>query len=82
MIGEEAFAYCSGMKKITIPNTVKSIESAAFYGCSNLESVTLPDNITNIAFNAFGNCPAVIYANPKSKTAKTLEGAGISYSPH
>ena len=41
-IGEYAFNSCSKIKKITIPNNVKKIESGAFFGCSNIEEMTVP----------------------------------------
>lgn len=32
-IGEDAFRNCYKMTSITIPNSIKSIDSGAFYGC-------------------------------------------------
>ena len=43
-IEEAAFAYCSGLTSITIPNSVTSIGGSSFFGCSGLESVTLNSN--------------------------------------
>ena len=38
-IGEWAFAFCSGLTSITIPNSVTSIGNSAFSECSGLTSV-------------------------------------------
>ena len=47
-IGNSAFAH-TGITKITIPSSVKKIESYAFYGCYNLTGiVTIPSNVTSI----------------------------------
>ena len=55
-IGEAAFAYCSGLTNVTIPDSVTSIGYAAFYYCSGLTSVTIPDGVTSIGTSAFEYC--------------------------
>ena len=40
-IGSYAFAHCSGLTEIVIPNSVTSIADYAFYKCSGLTSVTV-----------------------------------------
>lgn len=52
-IGNVAFAMCSGLTTVTIPNTVTSIGNSAFYGCSGLTSVAIPNSITSIGNYAF-----------------------------
>lgn len=44
-IGNYAFAECSGLTSVTIPNSVTSIGRAAFYDCSGLTTVNF--NATN-----------------------------------
>ncbi|MBQ6918485.1 MAG: leucine-rich repeat protein [Prevotella sp.] len=48
-----AFSNCSGLKSVTIPNSVTSIESDAFYGCSGLTSVTIGSGVISIGDHAF-----------------------------
>ena len=38
-IGEDAFAHCTSLSNITIPNSVTRIENYAFYGCKNLSDI-------------------------------------------
>ena len=38
-IGEGAFAHCTSLSNITIPNSVTRIENYAFYGCKNLSDI-------------------------------------------
>ena len=51
-IRDEAFANCSKLKSVSIPESVKSIGKGAFYGTS-LTEITLPEGITSIGENAF-----------------------------
>ncbi len=55
-IGDDAFAECSSLTSVAIPNSVTSIGGAAFYGCSSLTSVTIPNSVTSIGINAFLVC--------------------------
>ena len=55
-IGERAFAHCSGLTSITIPNSVTSIGDRAFENCSGLTSVTIPNSVTSIGNYAFSHC--------------------------
>ena len=44
------------VKKITIPDTVKSIAPGSFYGYSSLEEITIPNSIVSIEFDTFKEC--------------------------
>lgn len=62
-IGNEAFAYCSGLSSITIPSSVSRIGRMAFYNCSNLACVTCEAvNPPTLAYtNAFPSVDIAIY---------------------
>ena len=55
-IASDAFSGCSGLKSVTIGNSVTSIGEWAFYGCSGLTSVTIGDSVTSIGDYAFYGC--------------------------
>ena len=58
-IGRSAFAGCSSLTSLTIPNSVTSIGDGAFYGCSGLTSVTIPNSVTSIGEGAFRYCSSL-----------------------
>ena len=55
-IGNSAFAGCSGLTSVTIPNSITSIGGNAFYNCSGLTSITIPNSVTSIDKDAFNGC--------------------------
>lgn len=55
-IGDQAFAGCTFISELKIPDTVKTMGYYSFGGCTALEKVTLPDSLTEIPFGAFAAC--------------------------
>lgn len=47
----------SGLQKIEIPSSVKTIEYGAFYACDDLTEVTIADSVTEISTKAFADTP-------------------------
>ena len=64
-IGEFAFAGCSGLTSITLPESVTEIGEFAFTECSNLESIKVNEN--NKVYDSRENCNAII-----EKSSNTL----------
>ena len=58
-INNSAFAYCSSLMSITIPDSVTSIGSSAFRDCTSLSSITIPDGVTSIGNYAFSGCASL-----------------------
>ena len=60
-IGRTAFRELSKLVTISLPNSVKAIESGALYKCTKLKSVVLPENLQSIEYGdwsggAFADC--------------------------
>ena len=53
IIGDHAFAGCSGLTSVTIPNSVTTIGMSAFEDCRGLTEVTIPNSVTRIMDSAF-----------------------------
>ena len=58
-IGERAFAYCTSLASIDIPNSVTTIGEQAFYDCTSLASVNIGESVTTIGDGAFLFCDAI-----------------------
>ena len=55
-IGDGAFACCTALKNIKIPNSVISIGKSAFACCIALKNVNIPNSVTRIGECAFWGC--------------------------
>ena len=58
-IGYVAFAYCTSLTSIELPESVTSIDLAAFAYCTSLTAIDLPESLTSIGDYAFRNCTSL-----------------------
>ncbi|MFK7849808.1 MAG: leucine-rich repeat domain-containing protein [Akkermansiaceae bacterium] len=61
-IGPGAFAFCIGLKSVSIPAGVTDIGNRhgwVFQGCVNLERIDLPETVTNIGQKSFQDCSSL-----------------------
>lgn len=54
-IGEEAFMSCKSLTKVTIPDSVTTIDIFAFFSCPLLKEIIIPDSVTSVSRDAFGS---------------------------
>jgi hypothetical protein len=54
-----AFSYCTYLKKVTFPSTLKTIGKSSFKNCSALPSIVIPSSVINIGNDAFSGCTAL-----------------------
>lgn len=57
-IGEGAF-YGSHVKNVTLPDSVKTIDTFAFEDCHSLKSINIPSSVTYIGQSAFVYCTSL-----------------------
>ena len=57
--GEGAFAGCSSLREIVLPDTLSAIGYAAFADCSSLQEIALPNTLAAIGDYAFAGCTSL-----------------------
>lgn len=68
-IGMEMFSYCNNLTSLSLPSTLKNIDTYSFVGCKSLTSVVIPNGVTNIGSSAFLRCEKLSSITiPKSVT--------------
>ncbi len=58
-IDERAFEYNSKITRVTLSNTIKSINFCAFRGCTSLHEVIISDSVEKIQNSAFLGCTSL-----------------------
>ena len=64
-IGESAFADCSEITSVSIPESISTIAGTAFDGCTGLELLDMSEStaLTSISSNTFSTCTALETVN-------------------
>ena len=70
----------TGLKSITIPNSVIEIGPCAFEECRNLKTITIPEKVTFLGTNAFHSCTGLTEAIVLPKTPPVCENNGAFYN--
>ena len=75
-VGAYAFAGCSGLKSLKIPEGIVSIGGYAFVDCTNLKTVDLPVSVTLVEGGAFSGCDRtthIYYHGDVSEVWQTID---------
>jgi hypothetical protein len=59
VIGERAFAGCTGLSSLTLPRSLDTLEKEALRDCASLCSLTLPEGLTVIGDAALEGCSSL-----------------------
>lgn len=68
-IGDRAFADCSTLTRVTIPDSVLYIGNFAFKDCDWLTSITIPYSVQHIGYGVFNNCNNLTHLTWNAKSA-------------
>ncbi len=82
IIGDYAFARCSGLSTLVLPNNVVSLGESAFTRCSSLESLTLSAKLENFKPSMISDCGKLAAINVGTNGQGTYYSSvnGILYS--
>ncbi len=73
-IGYDAFAGCTGLTSITIPESVHYIGGLAFADCTGLTSLVISENVSYIGDNAFSGCNLAITVDENNPNYASQDG--------
>ena len=77
-ISDWAFADCSNLKSISIPDSVESTGDGTFAGCSRLSGIKIPDSVKIIGNWMFRDCSSL--NNIKIHNRVTIIGVGAFFN--
>lgn len=55
-VRDNAFYCCTSLRRITLPDSVKTMGHHCFYGCSALEEAVLPRELNSVGMGCFEGC--------------------------
>lgn len=58
-IGNQAFANCTKLQKVTLPSGLSTIGQSVFQNCTALKQIDLPAGMDNIGYNTFNGCTSL-----------------------
>lgn len=71
-----AFADCTHITTIVLPNTLVGISGCAFSGCTSLSSIILPESLEMLEGSAFKECTSLVSLNIPQNVCYIGEGLG------
>ena len=80
-IAVNAFKDCENLTGVSIPDTVRTIDSMAFSYCTNLREVTIPSGVTSIGFGVFSYCRSLTGIHVRADNLKyKSDSTGVLFS--
>lgn len=81
IICDYAFAGCSTIINVIIPDSVEVIGERAFSGCRNLKAVYIPDSVKRIGMYAFSDCQEITTVRRGRSIYREYESMGLIATP-
>ena len=80
VLGTEAFANCTTLTSIALPQSVHAIDEGCFRGCTSLATITWSEELTAIGDYAFAECSALgeVHISKKISSIGNSAFAGCS----
>lgn len=81
IICDYAFAGCSTIINVIIPDSVEVIGERAFIYCRNLKAVYIPDSVKRIGMYAFSDCQEITTVRRGRSIYREYESMGLIATP-
>lgn len=81
IICDYAFAGCSTIINVIIPDSVEVIGERAFADCRNLKAVYIPDSVKRIGMYAFSDCQEITTVRRGRSIYREYESMGLIATP-
>lgn len=81
IICDYAFAGCSTIINVIIPDSVEVIGERAFRDCRNLKAVYIPDSVKRIGMYAFSDCQEITTVRRGRSIYREYESMGLIATP-
>ena len=75
-----AFRDCTGITRVTLPDTIVRIGVGSFNGCSSLEEINIPKNAVSIATGVFRNCASLQNINVSEDNPSFTSVDGVMFN--
>ncbi|MBQ5310492.1 MAG: leucine-rich repeat protein, partial [Oscillospiraceae bacterium] len=78
-VGDSAFSGCTGLRSVTLPDTLTSIGDKAFRGCAGITALSLPASLSpaDIGEDAFAGCTGLSHIHiPYGSDVSDYTGTG------
>lgn len=75
-----AFRDCTGITRVTLPDTIVRIGVGSFNGCSSLEEINIPKNAVSIATGVFRNCNSLQNINVSEDNPSFTSVDGVMFN--
>lgn len=81
-IGYQSFKGSTGLRSVSIPNTVIYFSNEAFNGCTGLTSIVVPSSVSVIYNNVFVGCTCLTSIYMRGKTPPSCNSNNFSSSTY
>ena len=80
-VGGFAFAFCTGLVSVVIPDGVTVVGSYAFKGCTSLTTVTIGSSVVNLNTESFYGCSSLSSMTMRGMSPPTLASSVFTGVP-
>ena len=78
LIADSAFAHCTNIQEVKLPQGLTTLGKGAFTGCTALKKITIPDGVQTLPENVFANCTSLTDITLPANLQTIADGAFLN----